>query len=53
MATDLVVMTAYAAFAPTALRMPRTPRRIRAMKRTFGGLLMAMGALLATFKRAA
>jgi homoserine/homoserine lactone efflux protein len=53
MATDLVVMTAYTAFAATALRMLRTPRQIRAMNRTFGGLLIAMGALLATFKRAA
>jgi len=53
MATDLVVMTAYTAFAATALRMLRKPRQIRALNRTFGGLLMAMGALLATFRRAA
>lgn len=53
MATDLVVMTAYTAFAATALRMLRKPRQIRALNRTFGGALIAMGALLATFKRAA
>ncbi len=52
-ATDFVFMTAYTAFAATALRMLRKPRHIRAMNRTFGGLLMAMGALLATFRRAA
>ena len=53
MVTDLVLMTAYTAFAATPLRMLRKPRQIRAMNRTFGGLLMAMGALLATFKGAA
>jgi len=51
--TDLVVMTGYAAFAAKALRLLRKPRQIRAMNRAFGGLLMTMGALLATFKRAA
>lgn len=51
--TDLVMMTAYTAFAAKALRLLRKPRQIRTMNRTFGGLLMTMGALLATFKRAA
>ena len=51
--TDLVVMTGYAAFAAKALRLLRRPRHIRAMNRAFGGLLMTMGALLASFKRAA
>jgi homoserine/homoserine lactone efflux protein len=51
--TDLVVMSGYAAFAAKALRLLRQPRQIRAMNRAFGGLLMTMGALLATFKRAA
>lgn len=51
--TDLVVMTGYAAFAAKALRLMRQPRQIRAMNRAFGGLLMTMGALLASFKRAA
>jgi len=50
--TDLVTMTAYTAFAAKALRMLREPRQIRLLNRTFGGLLVAMGALLATFKRA-
>ncbi|MCC6195908.1 MAG: LysE family transporter, partial [Burkholderiales bacterium] len=51
--TDLVTMAGYTAFAAKALRLLRQPRQIRVMNRTFGGLLMAMGALLATFKRAA
>lgn len=51
--TDLVVMTGYTGFASRVLRLLRTPRQIRVMNRTFGGLLMGMGALLATFKRAA
>jgi homoserine/homoserine lactone efflux protein len=51
MATDLVVMSAYTAFAAKALRLLRKPTQIRTMNRTFGGLLMAMGALLASFRR--
>jgi len=51
--TDLIVMSGYTAFAAKALRLLRQPRQIRAMNKTFGGLLVAMGALLATFKRAA
>jgi homoserine/homoserine lactone efflux protein len=51
--TDLVAMGAYTAFAARALRLLRKPRQIRVMNKTFGGLLMAMGALLATFKRTA
>ena len=51
--TDVVVMTGYAAFAAKALRLLRRPHHIRAMNRAFGGLLMTMGALLASFKRAA
>ncbi|HTP98314.1 MAG TPA: LysE family transporter [Casimicrobiaceae bacterium] len=53
MFTDLVVMTAYTASAAKALRLLRRPGQIRAVNRTFGGVLVAMGALLATFKRAA
>jgi len=52
-ASDLVVMSAYTAFAAKALRLLRKPAQIKVMNRTFGGLLMTMGALLATFKRAA
>ena len=51
--TDLVTMAAYTAFAAKALRLLRGARQMRIVNRTFGGLLMAMGALLATFKRAA
>lgn len=51
--TDLVVMTAYTAFAAKALRLLRRPGHVRAINRTFGGVLVAMGALLATFRRAA
>jgi homoserine/homoserine lactone efflux protein len=50
--TDLIVMSGYTAFAAKALRLLRKPQQIRAMNKTFGGLLVAMGALLATFKRA-
>ena len=46
-------MTGYTGLAARVLRLLRTPGQIRAMNRTFGGLLMGMGALLATFKRAA
>jgi homoserine/homoserine lactone efflux protein len=51
--TDLGTMAGYTAFAAKALRLLREPRQVRVMNRTFGGLLMAMGALLATFKRTA
>jgi len=52
-ASDLIVMSAYTAFAAKALRLLRKPAQIKAMNRAFGGLLVSMGALLATFKRAA
>jgi homoserine/homoserine lactone efflux protein len=51
--TDLVVMSGYTAFASRVLRMLREPRHIKLMNRTFGGLFVAAGAVLATFKRAA
>jgi homoserine/homoserine lactone efflux protein len=51
--SDLVVMSAYTLFAAKALRLLRKPAQIRTLNRAFGGLLMAMGALLATFKRGA
>ena len=51
--TDLVAMTAYTGFASRILRLLRQPDQIRWMNRTFGGLLVGMGALLATFKRTA
>jgi homoserine/homoserine lactone efflux protein len=51
--TDLVVMTGYTGLAAKVLRLLSGPRQVRLMNRTFGGLLVGMGALLATFKRAA
>ncbi len=51
--TDLVVMSAYTGLAARVLRLLREPSHLRAMNRTFGGLFVAAGALLATFRRAA
>lgn len=50
--TDLVVMSGYTGFAARVLRLLRAPHHLRAMNRTFGGLFVAAGALLATFRRA-
>jgi len=50
--TDLVVMAGYTALAAKVLRLLRSPRQLKAMNRTFGGLFVAAGLLLATFKRA-
>ncbi len=50
--TDLVVMSAYTGLAARALRLLRSPRQIRWINRTFGGLFVAAGLLLATVKRA-
>lgn len=50
---DLVVMSAYTLFAARALALLRTPRQVRFLNRVFGGLFVAMAALLAAFKRAA
>ncbi len=49
--TDMVVMAAYTALAARVLSLLRTPRQIRWLNRVFGGLFVAAGALLATFKR--
>jgi homoserine/homoserine lactone efflux protein len=49
--TDLVVMSAYTGLASRVLAALREPRHIRAVNRTFGGLFVAAGALLATFRR--
>jgi homoserine/homoserine lactone efflux protein len=51
--TDLVVMSAYTGLAARVLRLLRAPRHVRALNRTFGGLFVAAGALLATFRRVA
>jgi len=50
--TDLVVMSGYTVFAARVLGLLRKPHHIRVMNRTFGGLFVAAGAALATFKRA-
>jgi len=49
--TDAVVMGFYTILAARVLRLLRTPRQIRGINRTFGGLFMAAGAWLATFTR--
>lgn len=51
--TDLVVMSGYTGLAAKVLRLFREPHHIRWMNRTFGGLFVAAGALLATFRRTA
>lgn len=51
--TDLVVMAGYTALAARLLRLLKSPRQIRLMNRGFGGLFMAAGLLLASFKRSA
>jgi len=50
--TDLVVNIGYAALAARLLGLLRTPARLRAVQRVFGSLFIALGVLLATFKRA-
>jgi homoserine/homoserine lactone efflux protein len=49
--TDLVVMAGYTSLASRVLGMLKSPRHLKLMNRTFGGLFVAAGALLATFKR--
>lgn len=51
--TDLVVMSGYTGLAAKVLRLLREPHHIRWMNRTFGGLFVAAGIVLATFKRGA
>lgn len=50
--TDLVVNAGYALFAARLLGMLRTPSRLRIVNRVFGSFFVALGLLLATFKRA-
>ncbi len=50
--TDLVVNAGYAALAARLLPLLRTPARLRAVNRVFGGFFVALGVVLATFKRA-
>jgi homoserine/homoserine lactone efflux protein len=49
--TDLVVMAGYTLLAAKLLRLLKSPAHIRLMNRAFGGLFVAAGVLLATFKR--
>jgi homoserine/homoserine lactone efflux protein len=50
--TDLVINLLYGALAARLLGLLRTPARRRAVNRVFGSLFVALGVLLATFKRA-
>lgn len=50
-AVDIIVMHGYAALAARLQGVLRTPRAMRWLNRVFGGVLMAMGAALAVFKR--
>lgn len=50
--TDLVVNAGYAALAARLLGLLSTPARRRAVQRVFGSFFVALGVLLATFKRA-
>ena len=49
--TDLIVMAAYTALASKVLRLLKTPSQMRLLNRAFGSLFVAVGVLLATFKR--
>jgi homoserine/homoserine lactone efflux protein len=51
--TDLVVMAGYTALASRMLRALNEPHHARIMNRTFGGLFVAAGTLLAAFRRSA
>jgi len=51
--TDLVVMAGYTALAAKVLSTLNEAHHIRWMNRIFGGLFVAAGTLLATYKRAA
>ena len=50
--TDLVVMAGYTLLASRVLKSLHSPQHVRALNRVFGGLFVAAGAFLATFKRA-
>lgn len=49
--TDLIVMAGYTALASRMLRLLKSPRQIAVLNRSFGGLFVAAGVLLAMFKR--
>ena len=50
--TDMVVMAGYTVLASRVLGALKSPAHIRAMNRTFGGLFVLAGSVLALFKRA-
>jgi len=50
--TDLVVMAGYTSLAARVLRALDQPHHVRWMNRTFGGLFVVAGTLLASFRRA-
>lgn len=49
--TDLVVMAGYTVLAARVLRLMKSARQIRVLNRSFGGLFIAAGGLLALLKR--
>jgi homoserine/homoserine lactone efflux protein len=51
--TDLIVMAGYTALAARLLGALKSPAHVRVMNRTFGGLFVVAGSLLAMFKRVA
>jgi homoserine/homoserine lactone efflux protein len=51
--TDLVVMAGYTALAARVLRTLNEAHHVRWMNRTFGGMFVLAGSLLATYRRAA
>jgi len=52
-AVDLVVMIGYTALAARVLRVMKEPGSLRWVNRGLGGLFVAAGVALATFRRAA
>ena len=52
-AVDVVVMMGYTAFAAKVLGAMRDPAKLRWVNRTLGGMFIAAGVALATFRRAA
>ncbi|AZV92367.1 threonine transporter RhtB [Bordetella sp. J329] len=49
--TDLVAMSCYSLLATRVLSLLRSPRHIRWLNRTFGGLFILAGVVLAGFRR--
>jgi homoserine/homoserine lactone efflux protein len=49
--TDLIVMAGYTALACKVLRLLKTPTQMRVLNRAFGSLFVAVGLLLASFRR--